>query len=344
MIYRRPREDEYQAYEALAGYPLQATAWGNFREEMGIRTVRLVGFEETQMQSAMQIFFHPLPNLPWTVGNYSKGERPTEVMLKALYELGQNEKAIFIKLEPNVSSPPLTQEELGEIKTFLLSHGCELGRAFFTPYTFILDLTKSEEEIMAGMKPKTRYNIGVAQKHGVQIVEDNSEAGFEEYLKLLELTTKRQHFFAHTQKYQRKMWEHMRGAGLARLMKGVYQGETVVAWVLFHHHDTLYYPYGASSRKYREVMASNLMMWEVVRLGKSLGAKQLDMWGCLGPNPDKNHDWYGFHHFKEGFGGMLTQYVGSFDLVVNPNLYKLYRIADRWRWKWLNVKRRIPFI
>lgn len=344
MIYRRPRVDEFDAFEALAQYPLQSTAWGNFREDTDIDVTRLVGFDDAKMVSQMQVFIHPVPKLPFSIGNYSKGEMPSEIMLKALYELGQEKKAIFIKLEPNISAPPYSGEELLKLKEFLLDHGCEVGRAFFTPYTFILDLTQTEEQILDNMKPKTRYNIKIAEKHDVKIIEDSTNEGFEDYLKLLKETTQRQQFYAHSEEYQRKMWQHMRGAGIAKVVKAVYRDEVIVAWVLFHYKDTLYYPYGASGRKHRKVMASNLMMWEVIKLGKQLGAAKFDMWGCLGPKPDETHPWYGFHRFKEGFGGVLTEYVGSFDLIIDPNLYKLYRIADRWRWKLLNFKRKLPFI
>ena len=344
MIYRQPRLEEYEAYEALAQHPIQSTAWGNFRANSGIDVVRLIGFDEKAMRSSMQVFFHKLPRLPWTIGNYSKGEKPTEVMLEALYKLGQEKKAIFIKLEPNVYSPPHSEEEMEQLKNFILSKGCELGRAHFIPYTFILDLTQSEDQILGGMKQKTRYNIKVAQKHGVEIIEDSTNEGFEDYIKLLQETTKRQGFYAHTMDYHRKMWQHMRGSGIAKLMKGVYKGETIVAWVLFHYKDVLHYPYGTSSRQHRNVMASNLMMWEVIRLGKAMGAKTLDMWGCLGPDPDKSHPWYGFHKFKEGYGGVMTKYVGSFDMVIDPNMYKIYRMADRWRWRWLDLRRKLPLI
>lgn len=209
MIFRRPRTDEYEVYEALVDYPLQTHAWKNFREEMGIDVTQLVGFEQSQMKAALQVFFHPVPKLPYMIGNYSKGTAPDKTMLKALYELGQEKKAIFIKIEPNYSMPPQSQEAIESLKTLLLDNGCVEGRALFTPYTFIVDLTQTEEAILEQMKAKTRYNIGVAEKHGVQIVEDSTNEGFEDYLHLLKLTTKRQQFYAHTENYQRKMWEHM---------------------------------------------------------------------------------------------------------------------------------------
>ena len=86
-------------------------------------------------------------------------------------------------------------------------------------------------------------------------------------------------------------------------------------------------------------MASNLVMWEAVLFGKKLGLKKFDMWGALGPNPSKNDSWYGFHRFKEGYGAKLTEFVGSFDLVINPMLYGIYKILDKVRWLFLRIKK-----
>jgi lipid II:glycine glycyltransferase (peptidoglycan interpeptide bridge formation enzyme) len=124
----------------------------------------------------------------------------------------------------------------------------------------------------------------------------------------------------------------------AHLLTAKYQGKTLTTWILFTFHDTLYYPYGASSTESREVMASNLVMWEAIRFGKKLGLKKFDMWGAMGPNPDKKDPWYGFHNFKEKYGPEHIEFVGSYDLVISPILYQVYKIADKLRWLILRFK------
>lgn len=343
MIYRKPRVDEWEKYDSLSEHPLQSKAWGDFRESTEVDVIRLVGFDQDKMVSQMQLTFHPIPKIGMKVGYYPKGKWPDEIQLKTLIELGKQNRVIFIKLEPNVSSPPLAREKVEEFRKYLLDNGCQLGRAMFTPYSFILDISKSEEDLLKLMKSKTRYNIRVAQKHGVTVVEDSTDAGFEDYLKLLALTTKRQKFYSHDEKYHRGMWKHMKEAGIARVLKGIYQDKVIVAWVIFIYKDKLYYPYGSSSRDHRKVMASNLMMWETMRFGKRHNCKSFDMWGSLGPDPDKDDPWYGFHKFKKGYGGDLAEFAGSYDLVVDPQRYKLYRKLDRWRWKYLRFRSSLPF-
>lgn len=344
VVYRKPREDEKAVFDRLSDHPLQTWAWGDFRTRTGVEVDRLLGFEGSDSVASAQVTFHPIPKIGYTAGYYPKGNWPDEQQLLALKELGKRHGAIFIKLEPNVSTPPKNGADIEGLREILMENGCVEGRPMFTPYSFVIDLSPDEDKLMEQMKSKTRYNVRLAQKHGVKVVEDSTDKGFKDYLHLLGLTTKRQGFYAHTKDYHQSMWEIMNQAGMARILKAEYQGEVLAAWILFVHKFVLYYPYGASSREHRDKMASNLLMWEAMRLGKQLNCRAFDLWGSLGPDPDPKDEWYGFHKFKEGYGGELAEFVGSYDLIIEPHLYRLFRIADRWRWRWLNFKHHIPFI
>jgi len=282
-------------------HPLQSPAWGEFRREMGIDVARL---------NDWQITFHKIPYTPWTIGYFPKGPMPNKRMIDELKKLGKEKKAIFIQLEPNVThgSVPLKK-----------SH-----HPLFTKETFVLDLAKSEEELLKAMHPKTRYNIRVAQKHGVVISQDNSQKAFDAYLALSQETTNRQGFYAHNKKYHKTMWNILHKANIAHLFTAAYHGNVLATWIIFVWGDTIYYPYGASSRDHREVMAPYLLLWEIARWAKHRNLKHFDLWGA---DPS-----FGFHRFKEGFSPKLVEFVGSFDLIIHPLLYRLYTIADTVRW------------
>ena len=332
---------EKEAYNRVVNHPLQAWEWGEFREKTGVGVVRLGVFEGKKLTAGWQLTIHRLPKVDWTVGYFPKGPKPTRQMMRALTRIGRERRCLFVKLEPNVGWPvddPKKEEEEKKLADWLKAHGCQRGRPLFTKYTFQVDLTKSEEELLAKMHPKTRYNIRLAERKGVKVVEDSTEKGFEEYLRLREETLKRQGFYDHTEEYKRLMWETLRPAGIAHLLKAVFRGKTLAAWIVFLFGEAIYYPYGASTREHREVMASNLLMWEIIRWGKRQGAKVFDMWGSLGPQPDPKDPWFGFHRFKQGYGGKLIEFVGSFDLVLEPRGYRLFRIAEALRWKWLRLK------
>jgi lipid II:glycine glycyltransferase (peptidoglycan interpeptide bridge formation enzyme) len=340
MIVRKVYDKEKQAFNQVVTHPLQSWGWGEFRQKTGVEVVRLGEFSGDKLVNGFQVTFHDVPKTSWEIGYVPKSVVPSEAALAALKQLGKEHKALFIKLEPNVGS--FVDQDLnneGKVQKYFKTHGGVLGRPLFAQYTFKLDLTQSEEELLAGMKSKTRYNVRLAERHGVKVAEDNSESAFKEYLRLtFEETTKRQGFYAHTKEYHQKMWASMKPTGIAHLLTAIYQGKVVVAWIVFVFNGVLFYPYGASSNEFREVMASNLMMWEAIKLGKKWGCREFDMWGSLGPDASERDPWYGFHKFKEGYGGILFKSVGTFDLVLEPRWYKIYRVVEKWRWRWLRLR------
>ncbi len=315
-------------------HPLQSKEWGAFREKTGIKVIK---------NNNLQLTIHPIPHTKYTIGYLPKGPMPTKQMLNELKEIGKAENCVLIQLEPNIENTKNLKSEIKNLGIIPSAH------PLFTNYTFILDLTKSEEELLKNMHPKTRYNIRVAEKKGVKVIEDNSDKTFEEYLRLTKETTQRQNFYAHSESYHRLMWETLNTKNLklpnennneltAHLFTATYNNDVLVAWILFVQADTLYYPYGASSSNYREVMASNLMMWEAIKFGKKLGLKKFDMWGAMGPNPDTKDPWFGFHRFKEGYGGKLTEFVGSYDFIINKPMYLVYKLLNKVRWIILRLK------
>jgi lipid II:glycine glycyltransferase (peptidoglycan interpeptide bridge formation enzyme) len=336
MITRELEIGDKESYNRVTNHPLQSWEWGEFREKTGVKVIRIGTFDGKNLVSGFQITIHPIPYLPFTIGYFPKGEMPDEAVLNALSKIGQENNCIFIQIEPNVI-------QLSAISHQLSDNLIPSARPLFTKYTFHLDLTQTEEQLLANMHPKTRYNIRVAQKHGVTIVEDNSPEAFEAYWKLTQETTERQGFYAHSYEYHKNMWDILSRVGIAHLLTARINGEILVAWILFLFKDVLYYPYGASSMVHKEMMASNLMMWEAIRWGKTQGAKLFDMWGTPGPNPKPTDPYFGFHRFKLGYGPKLVEFVGSYDLVLMPVQYKIYTLLNKLRWHLLKIKAKVAF-
>lgn len=343
MIYRPPIPQEKQIYDQHATHPMQSWAWGEFRRDTGVEVVRMGLFDGSNLVRSYQLTLHTVPYLNFLIGYFPRADQPDQFQIEFLKQVAEKHNLIFIKNEPNIYFPISSVQSLEPSKQYLLDHSHQPGRPMFTPHTFVLDLTRSEEELLSAMKGKTRYNINLARKKGVTVSEDNSQEAFEEYIALWKKTTKRQNFYAHTEQYQRDMWKHMNGDGIARLLKATYKGNTLGIWIVFVFNNILYYPYGASSRENRDVMANNLLAWEAIRYGKTQGCTKFDMWGSLGPNPDPKDPWYGFHRFKEGYGGDLVEFVGTFDYVNVEQSYKIYKFAEKWRWRLLRLRTKLPF-
>ena len=314
-----------------AKHPLQSYEWGEFRKQTGVEVVR---------EGGIQITIHKIPHTPWNVGYCPKTGMLGKEEVAILNKVAKENNCIFIKCEPKEEITSFNQLT---IKPLMKQMGFVEGRSLFTKYNFVLDVTPSEAELLASFKQKTRYNIKVAEKKGVTVAIDDSPEAFEKYLELTEETTKRQGFYAHSRDYHKKMWNTLHPAGIAHLLTAKYptsptatqghsEDEIITTWILFKFNDTLYYPYGASTRLYREVMANNLVMWEAIRLAKDWNCRYLDMWGALGPEADPKDPWFGFHTFKSGYGARHVEYIGTWDYVAMPTMYKLYRLGEKIRW------------
>ncbi len=304
----------------IATHPLQTWQWGEFRRAWGNHIKRF---------SFGQITIHRLPMTPFSVAVFDKGIAPTKKMLEELKSYAKQNNVLFVKLEPNILKNKKTIDILKQA-------GAVPGKTLFTPTTFWIDLTKTKEALLESFHPKTRYNIRLAERKGVTVQIDNSTEAFETYLRLTKETAKRQGFYAHTEAYHRLMWKYLhtdlteqKKQPIANLMTATFNNEIITTWILFQWKDFLYYPYGASTDKYKNVMANNLMMWKSILYGKDQGLKTFDLWGR---EPGK-----GFTPFKEGYNPQVVEFVGTWDLVCSP-LYWAYVAADWVRWRILRLR------
>lgn len=335
---------EKEAYNQTVSHLMQSVEWGEFREKTGVKVWRLGKFVNGNLISGMQGTFHQIPGTDFTAGYVPKGNLLDRDWLQAWAEVGARERAVFIKFEPNV----LAADGLDVIESLEKLPNLKFRPAqkpLFTKYNFLIDLSLSDDELLAKMKPKTRYNIRLAQRKGLVVEEQSDPQAFATYLKLYFETTKRQKFFGHNPAYHQTLWETLRPHNLAHLLLAFWQGSPLVAWMLFNFKETLYYAYGGSTTTHRELMPSNLVGWEAVCLGKKLGCQTFDLWGAARvPDPEPNDPFYGFHRFKAGFGGQLVEYVGSFDLILKPLHYQTGHFLDWLRWRWLEVKSKLAII
>ncbi len=300
-------------------HPLQSEDWANARKQMGIETINVEGFLLT---------FHKIPFTNFKIGYLPRSKMPNKKILQKLYEFGKQNKAIFIKIEPYVEKTKL------QPTYYNLQHS---KHPLFPAWTQILDLTKSEDDLLKSFHSKTRYNIRLAEKKGVTVREESYNNGFEEFSKLYFETTKRQKYFGHNYQYHKTVWNNLKNK-ISHILIAYYNNIPLAAYQLWYLDGVIYYVYGGTSQLHRNLMASNLLMWEAIKLGKKLGAVKFDMWGSLEPNYDPNDPWSGFTRFKEGYATKFTEFIGSYDLVINPLAYKIYNIIYSLREVYLKLK------
>lgn len=324
MDLRLIQDNQKNEYNSLVTHVMQSWQWGEFRKSLGIPLYRYGIFENGKLTIAFQLTLHQIPLTNKYVGYLPKGPFPDKNLAEALKEISKKHSCSFIKIEPNViaSGAPIASRTLD--RNFRVSL-----KPLFTKHNFVIDLTKSEEELLRSMHPKTRYNIKIAQKHQVIVEERADDKALEIYLKLYFETTKRQGYHGHNENYHKAVWKVLSDAKMARFLIAFYRGKPLTAWMMINFKNKLYYPYGGSSIENREVMANNLVAWEAIKLGKKLKLKEFDMWGALGPTPNPKDPWIGFHRFKSGYGGELIEYIGTYDLISDLPTYILFNFIDR---------------
>lgn len=311
----------------MSNHIVQSQEWAEFKNVYGTETVR-----------CGEIFYskHRLPFSPYFVA-YSPKVNPFVIDWKKLKESLKSESCVSINFDvPNVikNSPDAKNAE-----TIFQSRCIKSPKKTFAGSTVILDLTKTEDELLKNLHPKHRYNMRLAQKNGVIIERAESLADFETFWNLLYATSLRQKYYLHPKQYYQKIWEVLSPKGMCYILTAKYNGEALSSWMLFSYRGVLYYPYGGSSSKSQNLFPSNLLGWEAIKFGKALGCTSFDMWGACKDINDQTDPWWGFTNFKLKFGGQLVGFMDSYDFAINAKVYKMFNLANNLRWKILKLIR-----
>ena len=205
--------------------------------------------------------------------------------------------------------------------------------------TLILDLDKSEEELLARMHEKWRYNIRLAERKGVKIKFvmsniTNFEQYFEEFYKLVDGgTSERKQIRHHPKDYYRKQLEINSEDIKFELFVAEFEGKVVAANIVVFFGKTATYLHGATDNNFRNLMAPHLLQWEQIKYAKQLGCAQYDFWGIVNEHTldKRGFSWEGFTRFKKGFGGREENYIGYWDYPLNKFWYFIYRLAQKAR-------------
>jgi lipid II:glycine glycyltransferase (peptidoglycan interpeptide bridge formation enzyme) len=213
------------------------------------------------------------------------------------------------------------------------------------PATVIVDLRPAEDGILAAMKPKTRYNVRLAEKRGVTVAEGTA-ADLARWYDLYRETSDRDRIAIHSLPYYRGLFETAAGreaAGsraprvkllLARSGSELLAGNIVIFW-----RKCAVYLTGASSSARRNLMPTYALQWAAMRMAKAAGCETYDLYGCP-PAADESHPMFGLYQFKTGFSPVVTLRWGTWDASLIPAVYAAYAAAERLRLWWYRVARK----
>ena len=200
------------------------------------------------------------------------------------------------------------------------------------PSTVILDLTEDEEEILKKMKSKTRYNIRLSERKGVNVRQYGIEA-LEEWYDIYKETAERDKIALHSFEYYKKLFilsKDVKDSPDLRIYMAEVEGENIAGIVTSFYKGKAIYLYGASLNKKRETMPAYSLQWKAIQDAKEAGCTSYDFFG-IPPADDPSHPMHGLYRFKTGFGGRIIHRYGCYDYPLKPLLYSLYKAAEKIR-------------
>ena len=201
--------------------------------------------------------------------------------------------------------------------------------------TVIISLNEDEENILARMKSKTRYNIRLSFRKGVVVQRTGAEV-LDEWYRLYEETALRDKITIHSKAYYRKIFELSEGESESEekpeiiLFNAVYNDQILAGIIVARYGSRATYLYGASSNEHRNLMPAYALQWEAIKYAKEKGCTEYDLFG-IPPENDPDHPMSGLYRFKTGFGGDILHRPGCWDLPLKPVVYRVYRWAESLR-------------
>jgi peptidoglycan pentaglycine glycine transferase (the first glycine) len=304
---------------------LQSWEWGAFKSRYGWTAARWLLTDDGGMpRAAALVLRRQLSRLPLGVLYVPKGPiidhtdaQAWDAILSHLERLARKQRAIFVKIDPDVS-----------IDDTAISN--RLSKRSWRPSaeqiqfrnTMILDLTQDEETLLAAMKSKWRYNIRLAGRKGV-IAQPGTVDDLPLLYDMYCETALRDDFVIRPFDYYRVAWGSFIESGLAHPLIARVDDDAVAMVILFRFGDRAWYMYGASRNRHREKMPNHLLQWQAICWAKSVGCTVFDLWGAP-DEPVESDPMWGVYRFKQGFGATLVQHIGAYDYPTSRLQYWVY--------------------
>jgi len=316
---------------------LQTWEWGEFEKKTGYEIIRLGIFEKKSLKTIALVIkikakrgnFLFIPHGPIfqsTINNKQIAIKPIITqLLNYLISLAKYENYSFIRIAPSLENTPENQQlfsELGFRKAPIYMHAERL---------WVLDLNKSEDELLNEMRKTTRYLVKRAVRDGVIIEKRTDQKAIDDFWKIYEETAKRENFVPFSRDFIKKEFEAFHKTGNTLFLFGkVHPTGVLASALIIFTKSTAFYHQGASI--HTKIPVTYLLQWEAIKEAKRRGCLFYNFWGILqeGRTP-KN--WQGLTLFKTGFCGKQIDYLPTQDFIISPKYYLTYLYEKFLGWR-----------
>jgi lipid II:glycine glycyltransferase (peptidoglycan interpeptide bridge formation enzyme) len=298
---------------------LHSWHWGEFHERLG-KTIHRTGFFENEkligvmlsiVESAKRGRYLTIPGGPIIDWKNKHLVHTVFLKMRNIADLG---KCSFVRVRPQLI------EDKTSIKIFRENGSKKSPMHLTADLTHQLDLSKTEEKLLADMRKGTRHDIRKAEKLGIKISTSTDEKLIKKFYNLQLVTAKRQKFVPFSYEFFRKQFNVFFDENLALIYTASFNKKVLAqAFIIFYNTEAVYH-YGVSTEEGRKYPGACLIQWEAIKEAKRRGLSKYNFWG-VAPTDSKNHRFAGVSLFKRGFGGEDIQYLHAHDLVIHKRKY-----------------------
>lgn len=338
MIKELSKDEYHDAWHRLNASPLQAWQWGELKKETW-EVERLGVYDKEVLISIGTVFLRKFPFSALTkIFGFEKlayiprgiAVQDVKYFKQILEELGnylKGKKVAFILLDPDRDF--LIRNWNREFEDSLKAEGWRVAGTSIEPnQTDVLRIDKDDEDLLSAMKPKWRRNIKKAQRDGVKIGEVCDRDAVDKFYSVIKDVEKNTKFKVRKKRYFRKMWDVLSQEGLIRIFVATYKDEVIASYLVLVTDTAAFEIYGGAASRGRDLEASYLLKWEIIRIMRTGGRKFYDHWGVAPKDSDK-HSLSGISYFKNGFGGKYVQFLPQYVKVFKTLAYCGYRLFGR---------------
>jgi len=303
------------------GHLYQSYEWGDFKSQFGWQPLRVI-LEEKIAISILKKYLpfagniYYLPKGPGIFSAYQKDVSSLKLFKQFTAEiknfiLKRDKKALLVKIEPELLEGQLDLAKFGYQKA-----------AWDLQFkaTIIVDISPPEDQILSSFKQKTRYNLNLARRRGIQVKAVKlNQRSIDLMYNLMRSTQQRAGFFLRRKSYFASYWQALEKAKMGQLFLASYKRQVLAGIFVTIFNQKAYYKDGGSLTIYRNLMAPYLLQWEAIRWAKSHGATSYDLVAVppISELDNPNHLLYGLYQFKRGFAREVVEFVGCWDLILS---------------------------
>lgn len=340
---------DFEAYDAFVeahprGHFMQTRAWGRVKSAWNWQAV-ISRDENGAINGSLAVLVRKLPLVPYTMMYAPRGpvcdiynQRVLAELTEGLKTLAKKHRACVFKTDPDVASSDTTFVELMQGLGYRLNGESKNFEGIQPRYVFRLPIQgRTPEELAAAYHSKTRYNIRVAQKNGVQVRVCGEEM-LDDFYRIMLETGVRDHFITRPKAYFASMMRYL--GQDCRLYMAFAEERPIAGTLAIRYGDKVWYLYGASSNAERNKMPNYLLQHEMITWASETGCALYDFRGVSGDLSEDN-PLYGLYRFKKGFSGEFTEFVGELELCFHPVIYKAAMLGKKVFSKLAGVKYRL---